>query len=134
MFDINYVLNNIYLFILPIFVFFGGVAKDVMDTFKEKEFKVNIPRVLVLSLITSTLVFGLSDKLLELLPSKIFPFVCVLFGVSSAQIYEMITKLDVTKWIKAFLPFKDKEDKKKEMEELLKIIEEEKAKKDKVGK
>lgn len=134
MFDINYVLNNIYLFILPIFVFFGGVAKDVMDTFKEKEFKVNIPRVLVLSIITSTLVFGLSDKLLELLPSKIFPFVCVLFGVSSAQIYEMITKLDVTKWIKAFLPFKDKEDKKKEMEELLRIIEEEKAKKEKVGK
>ena len=129
MFDIQYVLNNIYLFILPLFVFFGSVAKDMMDTLKEKDVKVNIVRVLVLTVVTSTLVFGLSDKLLELLPSKIFPFVCVLFGVSSAQIYDMITKLDVTKWVKGFLPFKDKEDKKKELEEILKIIEEQNKKK-----
>lgn len=122
----KYVLDNIYLFILPFFVFFGNVARDVLSTVKEQEIKIRIGRILILTVVTSTLVFGFSDKLLEILPEKLFPFICLLFGISSYQIYEMILKLDLVKWIKGFLPFKDKEDKKREVEEIIKEYEKQK--------
>lgn len=108
-----------YLFTLPFFVFFGNVARDLFSTVSGVEVKIRVMRIVVLSIITSTLVYGFSDKIMDLLPEKLFPFVCVIFGISSYQIWEMIEKLDIAKWVRNLLPFKDKEDKKKEVEQII---------------
>lgn len=106
-----------YLFIL-IFCLIGSIVKDTYNTLTEKDEEVKISRILVSTLVSSIILFSLSDIILSKISWKIFILPCFVGGMVGFEAMGKLTKLAF--WINII---KDKKD------AINKIIEDEETKK-----
>lgn len=85
-----------YLFIL-VFCLIGAIVKDNYNTFIDKDTKVNVTRILISTLVSSILLFSLSDFILDKLTWKLFILPCFAGGMIGFELMGRITKLSF--WI-----------------------------------
>lgn len=92
-----------YLFIL-FFCLVGAIVKDAYNTITEKDFKINVKRILISATVSSILIFSLSDYLLSKISWKNLILPCFACGLTG---FELLGKMIHLKfWVNLFL--KDK--------------------------
>jgi len=79
-------IDDIILFIyIYIFCFLGAFSKDMLDSFLEKIPKILIFKVLISSLTATTLIYGLSEYLLNKISYRPLTALCYIFGIVSFE-------------------------------------------------
>lgn len=86
-----------YLFIV-IFCLIGATVKDTYNTFIEKDTRVNIVRIIISTMISSIIIFSLSDYLIDRISWKLLILPCFVGGVIGFELMEKINNVDL--WIK----------------------------------
>lgn len=105
-----------FLFIL-VFCLVGSIVKDTYNILTDKDYKVQIKKILVSTIVSSIVIFSFSDYLLEKMSWKLFILPCFIGGTVG---FELIGKISNLKfWLKFLI------DKKAAVDDL---IEEEKNK------
>lgn len=97
-----------YLFII-VFCLIGAIVKDTYDTIIEKNPKVDITRILISTLVSSIILFSLSDYLLQIMNWKVFVLPCFIGGMIGFELLGKINKLSF--WLKVYKKKKDMIDK-----------------------
>lgn len=85
-----------YMFIL-VFCLLGAIVKDAYNTLTDKETKVKIPRILISTLVSSIILFSLSDYILTKMKWKTFIIPCFIGGGLGFDIFGKINKIEF--WI-----------------------------------
>lgn len=98
----------LYLYI-TVFCLLGAIIKDSYNTIIEKEKQVKISRVLVSTVVSSIILFSLSDYLLSRISYKILILLCFIGGMIGFESLSKITRLSF--WLKVFKEKKDIVDK-----------------------
>lgn len=88
-----------YLFII-IFCLIGSIVKDTYDTLIGKNTNVNISRVVISAMVSSILIFSISDYLIAKISWKVFILPCFIGGMVGFELLGRITKL--TFWINIY--------------------------------
>lgn len=88
-----------YLFII-IFCLIGSIVKDTYDTLIGKNTNVNISRVVISAMVSSILIFSISDYLIDKISWKVFILPCFIGGMVGFELLGKITKL--TFWINIY--------------------------------
>ena len=97
-----------YLFII-VFCLIGAIVKDTYDTIIEKNPKVDITRILISTLVSSIILFSLSDYILQIMNWKVFVLPCFIGGMIGFELLGKINKLSF--WLKVYKKKKDMIDK-----------------------
>lgn len=99
-----------YFFIL-IFCLIGSIVKDTYNTFTDKEYKVQVKKILISTLFSSIILFSLSDYILTKMSWKLFILPCFIGGSVG---FESIGKISTLRfWLKFLI------DKKQAVNELI---------------
>ena len=112
--------NLMYFLLIIIFSLLGAIVKDTYNTLTEKDTKVKISRILVSTIVSSIILFSLSDTILSKITPKQFILPCFIGGMIG---FELLGKIkDLGFWIKIYKKNKDVVDTiaKKEIDDLLK--------------
>lgn len=94
-----------YLFIM-IFCLIGSIVKDTYDTLIGKNTNVNITRILISTLVSSILLFSMSDYLITKISWKVFILPCFIGGMVGFELFGKINKLAF--WLNIYNKKKDK--------------------------
>lgn len=94
-----------YLFIM-IFCLIGSIVKDTYDTLIGKNTNVNITRIMISTLVSSILLFSMSDYLINKISWKVFILPCFVGGMIGFELLGKINKLAF--WLSLFSKKKDK--------------------------
>lgn len=94
-----------YLFIM-IFCLIGSIVKDTYDTLIGKNTNVNITRILISTLVSSILLFSMSDYLITKINWKVFILPCFIGGMVGFELLGKINKLAF--WLNIYNKKKDK--------------------------
>lgn len=94
-----------YLFIM-IFCLIGSIVKDTYDTLINKNTNVNITRIMISTLVSSILLFSMSDYLINKISWKVFILPCFIGGMVGFELLGKINKLAF--WLNVFNKKKDK--------------------------
>ena len=94
-----------YLFIM-IFCLIGSIVKDTYDTLINKNTNVNITRIMISTLVSSILLFSMSDYLINKISWKVFILPCFIGGMVGFELLGKINKLGF--WLNVFSKKKDK--------------------------
>lgn len=105
-----------FLFIL-VFCLVGSIVKDTYNILTDKDYKVQIQKILVSTIVSSIVIFSFSDYLLEKMSWKLFILPCFIGGTVGFELIGKISNLRF--WLKFLI------DKKSAVDDL---IEEEKNK------
>lgn len=89
-------LNYSFIFI---FCLVGAIIKDSYNTLTEKDAKIKVSRILISTLVSSILLFSLSDYLLNIMNWKLFILPCFGGGMIGFELMGKISHLSF--WIKA---------------------------------
>lgn len=93
-----------FLFIL-LFCLLGAIIKDSYETMVGKDYRVKVGRILVSTMVSSVIIFSLSDYLLKYMNWKTMILPCFAGGMVGFELMGKITKLSF--WLKVA---KDKKD------------------------
>ena len=93
-----------YLFIF-IFCLLGAVTNDTYNTLTKKDYKVKVARIMVSTLVSSILIFSLSDYILKKISWKVLILPCFIGGMLGFSLMGRITKLSF--WINIIKKNKD---------------------------
>lgn len=88
-----------FLFIF-IFSLLGAIIKDTYNTFTSKDNKVKISRILISSVVSSVLLFSLSEYILVKISYKLFILPCFVGGMIGFEVLGKIKNLSF--WINAY--------------------------------
>ena len=94
-----------YLFIM-IFCLIGSIVKDTYDTLIGKNTNVNITRILISTLVSSILLFSMSDYLITKISWKVSILPCFIGGMVGFELFGKINKLAF--WLNIYNKKKDK--------------------------
>lgn len=93
-----------FLFII-VFCLIGSIVKDTYDTILGKNTKVYVARILISTLVSSIILFSISDYLMNLMSWKLFILPCFIGGMVGFELLGKINKLAF--WIKIYNNKKD---------------------------
>lgn len=88
-----------FLFIL-VFCLIGSIVKDTYDIILGKNTKVYVARILISTLVSSIIIFSISDYLMNLMSWKLFILPCFVGGMVGFEILGKINKLGF--WLKIY--------------------------------
>jgi len=88
------------LLFIMVFSLIGAIVKDVYNTLTNKELDVKISRIIISSIISSVILFSLSDIILEQISLKLFILPCFIGGMIGFELMSKITKLEF--WLKLY--------------------------------
>ena len=119
-------LDNLFSFLLDytfivIFCLVGAVIKDTYNTFTEKETEVKIARILISTVVSSIILFSISDILITRMSWKLIILPCFIGGMIGFNLMEKIQTVKF--WVGLLSNHKD------EIAEILKNVDEEEEKK-----
>lgn len=93
-----------FLFII-IFCLIGSIVKDTYDTITGKNTKVYVARILISTLVSSIIIFSISDYLINIMSWKLFILPCFVGGMIGFELLGKINKLGF--WLKIYNNKKD---------------------------
>lgn len=93
-----------FLFII-VFCLIGSIVKDTYDTIIGKNTKVYVARILISTLVSSIIIFSISDYLMNLMSWKMFILPCFVGGMIGFELLGKINKLGF--WLKIYNNKKD---------------------------
>lgn len=93
-----------FLFII-VFCLIGSIVKDTYDTIIGKNTKVYVARILISTLVSSIIIFSISDYLMNLMSWKMFILPCFVGGMVGFELLGKINKLGF--WLKIYNNKKD---------------------------
>ena len=88
-----------------IFCLLGAVTNDTYNTLTKKDYKVKVARIMVSTLVSSILIFSLSDYILKKISWKVLILPCFIGGMLGFSLMGSITKLSF--WINIIKKNKD---------------------------
>lgn len=121
MIDHTTLISNLMGFLLILILsLLGAIVKDTYNTLTEKDTKVKISRIFISTIVSSIILFSLSDFILSKITPKQFILPCFIGGMLGFEILGKIKDLGF--WIKVYKRNKNVVDSmaKQEIEELLK--------------
>lgn len=94
-----------YLFIF-IFCLLGAIANDTYNTLTKKDYKVKIVRIMLSTLVSSIILFSLSDYILKRINWKLLILPCFIGGMTGFTLMGKITKISF--WVKVIQKNRDR--------------------------
>lgn len=88
-----------FLFII-VFCLIGSIVKDTYDIILGKNTKVYVARILISTLVSSIIIFSISDYLINMMSWKLFILPCFVGGMVGFEILGKINKLGF--WLKIY--------------------------------
>lgn len=94
-----------YLFII-IFCLIGSIVKDTYDTLIGKNTNVNMTRIVISALVSSIILFSISDYLINKISWRVFILPCFIGGMVGFELLGKINKISF--WLNIYKKKKDK--------------------------
>lgn len=88
------------LLFIMVFSLMGAIVKDVYNTLTNKDSSVKILRIIISTLISSIILFSLSDIILEKISLKLFILPCFIGGMTGFELMSKIRNIDF--WLKLY--------------------------------
>lgn len=93
-----------YLFIF-IFCLLGAIVNDTYNTLTKKDYKVKMVRILLSALVSSIIIFSLSDYILKRISWKLLILPCFIGGMTGFNLMGQLTRISF--WVKVIRKNKD---------------------------
>ena len=120
------IMTNIIIFLfIIVFCFIGAIVKDTYNTLIDKDEKVSIIRILISTIVSSIILFSLSDYILRRISYKLLTLFCFLGGMLGFEILGKISKLEF---------WKNSSEMFKKIKKILRVLEEDDSSNDEIDK
>ena len=120
------IMTNIIIFLfIIVFCFIGAIVKDTYNTLIDKDEKVSIIRILISTIVSSIILFSISDYILRRISYKLLTLFCFLGGMLGFEILGKISKLEF---------WKNSSEMFKKFKKILRILEEDDSSNDEINK
>lgn len=120
------IMTNIIIFLfIIVFCFIGAIVKDTYNTLIDKDEKVSIIRILISTIVSSIILFSISDYILRRISYKLLTLFCFLGGMLGFEILGKISKLEF---------WKNSSEMFKKIKKILRVLEEDDSSNDEIDK